>query len=164
MSFGGSSIIPGGLLVSDNTATGTDAATSAKTLATVNIPAGIFLGSPNGGAAVRVLAWGGFAGNANGKTVTVTVGGTTVASDNGAHNGGGWACEVLLLNPVDSGAIFFTSHMWQLRATVRNQNTISPTLSAAIPVVVIGQNAVATANDITYKGMIIELLPWYAVE
>lgn len=132
---------------------GTDADLLTKVLWTADIPGGTFHGEDVG---VRIVVSGQVAATVNNKTIRLLVGGSTVVSDTGAINGGGFriVCDLFRFGGTAFQAV---GHSVMLRTDLCNFVNLGP-FNPLNPLTVVmnAQNAVAVANEIVKRQATIE--------
>jgi hypothetical protein len=146
----------GGVLTVSTTQAGTTAVTTEEDLWTYSLPANTL--SANG-KSLRITVWGTTAANANTKNVRAYFGGTEVAAGQSTTSGANWRIDVVLHRTgasaeISNGLTIFGG------AVAGNQSDASLTsdTTGAIPIKVTGQNGTAAANDIVFRGAIVEAL------
>lgn len=144
-----------GTLTTSTTSACTAANTTETALWTYSLPANSLNADGRG---VRVTVAGVLGANANTKTVRAYFGGTVIASQSSSSSGSGWQLTYVVLRTgsatqIGAGAGFVGS------AQVANApSTPSADTTSAITIKVTGQNGTANANDICFKGAIVESL------
>jgi hypothetical protein len=148
-----------GVLTVSSTSAATIADTNETTLWTYDLPANTLSAD---GRIVRVTVWGTVAANADTKTIKLYFGSSsfTLNDSTTAPNGVGWTSTALYTR-TGSGAQSRTKLYALFGAT--NQfpsagGTASETDTAAITIKITGTNGTAAANDIVFKGALVELL------
>jgi hypothetical protein len=134
---------------------GTDANTNEKDLWTYTLPAGAM---PTADRGIRFTAFGTLAANANNKTLKGYFGATQCAALSTTASGSHWEVRCIVLR---TGAATQLSDGWvSIALGTQNITVATPaeTLSGAVVVKVTGQNGVAAANDIVFRGAIVEAL------
>lgn len=152
---GSDTFIPGGVINVDTTDGATGANTTETDLITYTFPATSL--STNGDY-VKVKAFGITGANANTKTMRLYFGTTVIASNDitTAPNNGDWVLEGTVVrtgsNTQESTAHGIVGSTQQ----THSHSAHTETDSSSITIKVTGENAVATASDITAKGLVIE--------
>jgi hypothetical protein len=147
-------------------ATATPVATAADTnetdLFSYTVPANLLGANAKG---LRLTAWGVTGATANGKTVNVKFGGTTVLTSAAqAINDNFWRVQVEILRSGASaqtavGIVQYGANSGSASTTTRGvQTTAAIDTTAAIIFKVTGLNGTAAANDIILRGAIVETL------
>lgn len=143
------------LIAVDTTQAATGNDTNPTVLFTYSLPANTL---SRDGSAIRVTHFGSLAANGNTKTIAATFGSTTVSTDNGAINSGGWQITYIVVR-TGSATQVIPAHSVMLRTDLQNFVAQTKDFTAAITLTVVGTNGSASANDIVYRGTIIESLP-----
>lgn len=154
---GGASGAISSVLTVDTTQAGTGANTNETDLWTYSLPANTLSAD---GKAVRITVFGSSGANGNTKTMRVYVGATVVNTRATTNNGTNWEMTTVVIR---TGA---SAQLSMGRET--NGNGIgsgSPTIAtpaadttAAITIKFTGQNGTGVANDVVFKGAIVEAL------
>lgn len=153
---GTSTFKPSGLITAQLTPQSTGANTTLTTLQTFTLPANTLDAVGRG---IRVKAWGTFGADANGKTITITFGGTTIYnSTTVTANGGGWIIWGDIFKTASNAQTFYFTSILSNSLSNTSVATSSITDTNTIVVSVTGQNSIATANDITCNGMTIQMM------
>ena len=153
----GAVVLTGNRMLNIDTAeVGTDADTSAKDLMTYSLPANTLY---KNGMGVRVKAWGSTGANANDKTLTFLVGGIGIfAPAAHASNNLDWEIETIIYRDA-VGAQKTATKGWRGPSLMNTVNAdLSQDETAAIAIIMRGQNGTAAANDVVCEGMTVELL------
>jgi hypothetical protein len=150
---------PGGVIERSTTQAATIADTNETTLFTFSLPANTL--SENG-KGVRITAFGTYGATVNNKTIKVKFGATTIA-DTGAAAANGTAWHVIGTILRTGAATQLTSAVRMVGAFASGSGVSMPTTpaedtTAAIAIVVTGTNGTAAANDIVFRGAVVELL------
>jgi hypothetical protein len=158
----GTTDIPGSLLVNGETKlsylTTTQASTTATTnpedLATYTLKANAF----KAGQKIRVKAFGTFAANTNTKTLRLWFGSASLGGAGGAFNNAHWTieAEIIYVGSASQKTIrigFVTGNNQSVSYLATSQNT-----AADIVIKIQGQNGTASAGDIVFEGMSIEIV------
>ncbi|ESY02284.1 glycosyl hydrolase family 28-related protein [Mesorhizobium sp. LNJC405B00] len=141
--------------VSRNTGSvATTAIITQEDLMTYTIPASVL----KVGQKVRLTAWGTTAANANGKTIRLWFGGNSIIDHNGAWNATPWRMTSELVITGASAQEYFGVAIPTAVVPTARQGTLTVTDTATIIVKATGQNAVATAADITCQGFTVEII------
>jgi hypothetical protein len=110
------------------------------------------------GEAVRIIASGTTAANANNKRIDIKFGGTIVSGNDFTTSGDAWHLEATVYR---TGAATQVADGVALRSSnIMDIRTATPTidLTAAVAITVVGTNTVASANDIVLRTARVELL------
>lgn len=148
---------PSGVLHANTTQAGTIADTNETDLWSYSMPANTLNAN---GKAVRVTAWGVFGATANNKTLRLYFGGTAIVSQGaGAFNALGWVMTGVIVRTGAAAQITGAIAEVSTQAVMANGN-IAPAAdtTAAIIIKVTGQNGTAAANDVVFRGAIVEAL------
>lgn len=157
---GGTAIyIPSGVLTVSTTQAGTPASTEETDLWTYTLPANTLSQNHAG---LRITVWGGTATNGNTKTIRQYFGASvlTVNASTAAPNNNTWRAQYTVIR---TGAA--TEQFLQQYSLVGSTGQFSVINSAtedtagAIVIRITGQNGTAQANDIVFRGAIVEFLP-----
>lgn len=133
-------------------------------LQTVALEAGVL---DTDGKAIRIIAFGRFAANANGKTVAVRfggIGGTVVAQSavgSTDYNNLAWRIEVLIIRTSATAQLSisdFKSQTGGASGSTTLRATPAQTLANAIDIVTTGTSAASASNDILSDGIIVETI------
>lgn len=145
----------GGMLTVSTTQSGTGADTAETDLWTYSLPANALSANNKG---VRVTAWGSYGGNANSKTVKPYFG-TALVANTSASNGGSWKLVWEVLRTAASAQIAGVQFMNAVFSQVNFwSGTTAADTTAAITIKLTGQNGSASANDIVFRGAIVEYI------
>lgn len=146
--------LPSGRLTSSTTSTGTDAATTEKTLATYTVQANLL---SLDGRALKITAFGITAANGNTKTIRLKYGGTTIGTAVTSTSGDSWRIDATVIR---TGATTQVASCNYVIGSVTSSTYTTPaeTLSGAVNILVTGQNETSSANDIEFKGLTVEYL------
>lgn len=146
----------GGVLTVNTTQAGTTAVTTEEDLWTYSLPANTL--SANG-KAVRITAFGTTAANANNKTIKLYFGSTVVAtSGTSGYNGIAWTLTVPVIRTGAATQLGMGGVAVVGGSLGNSWSAPAETLSGAITIKVTGQNGTASANDIVFRGAIVEYL------
>lgn len=142
-----------GTLTTNTTQVGTDADLLEKDLWTYDLPANTLSADGKG---IRITAWGSGAANANSKTIRGHWGATVVVLQGASINASGWRVVYEVVRTGASAQVG-QGNLWANALTSINV-PVAPAedTSGAITIKVTGQNAVASANDIVFRGAIVE--------
>jgi hypothetical protein len=144
-----------GLLTFTATAGCTIANTTETDLWTYSLPANTL--NVNG-KAIRVTIWGDVAAAGGTKTIRTYFNGTSVAAVGYGGTNTGFKSVVHILRTGSSAQAAIGEIVGALAAPNETYTTHSATTSAAITIKFSGQNGVATANDVCFRGAIVETL------
>lgn len=144
------------------TATGTDANTSEKDLATFDLPANLFF---TNNAGVWLEAWGTTAANANNKTMKLYAAGSSLITNsvNPSPNNLGWMARASVHRRASGSQTYWSTMTVGGNLQGTGVNTLSATDTSAITVKVTGQNGTANANEITLQGFCVYFVPPYPI-
>lgn len=144
------------------TATGTDANTSEKDLATFDLPANLLF---TNNAGVWVEAWGTTAANANNKTMKLYVAGSSLVTNsvNPSPNNLGWMARASVHRRASGSQTYWSTMTVGGNLQGTGVNTLSATDTAAITVKVTGQNGTGNANEIVLQGFCVYFVPPYPI-
>ena len=142
-----------GVLKVDATQAGTGADTTEDTLFTYTIPAGAIIA----GQGIRVKAWGSTSANANLKTLRMYYGATKLV-DTGAVavNNKDWSMEAILVASGASAETCYAEGQYNGAVVATTVTAPAEIIANAIIFKVTGQNGTAAANDLVYKGCLVE--------
>jgi hypothetical protein len=144
----------GGVLNVDTTQAGTPATTDEADLWVYNLPANTLNANGRG---VRVKVFGTYAANANNKTTRLYFGATTIGTIAVAHSGGGFEWNAVIYR---TGASAELANAIGISQGSVSQGSILTTpaadTTAAIVIKLTGQNGTASANDIVFRGAMVE--------
>lgn len=157
---GSATAVIGGVLTVNTTATGTGADTNETTLWTYDLPANTLSANNKG---VRITVWGTGAANGNTKTIRVKFGGSTVSALAATTSGLDWCATVEVwrtgaATQVSMGRMVFGADTSNGGAVRMDYVTPTETLSGAVTIKMTGQNGTASANDIVFRGAMVEAL------
>lgn len=144
-----------GTLTTNTTAVG-NVGGGTDDLMTYSLPAGTLAEQ---GRAVRIRAWGTAANNANGKTVTLAFGATTLVSTAlTASQVGVWDIDAVVIRVGSATQVAVAKLNQGGATTIVDVESTSPTedLTAAVTIKCTG--AATADNDISQKGMVVEYL------
>lgn len=147
----------GGTAFTNTTAAQTGANTNETDLWTDSIPANTL---STDGYAIRIRAWGTTAANANSKNQRLYFGGTVIGLINGSSSGAVWNFDAVIVRTDAAAQVAHAIGQLGGYAT-GSSNTHTPLTAdttAAIPIKITGQNGVASAGDIVFRGVIVEVL------
>lgn len=145
-----------GTLTTSTTQLCTTAVTTEEILWTYSLPANTLDANGRG---VRVTAWLALAATATVKTSRVWVGATAVSTHSGTVNNGTLLFDAVILR--DGASSQAAVGAWSLSTTgVRTPERATPAgdTTGAIVIKVTGQNGTANANDICFRGAVVETL------
>lgn len=157
---GSGTYVTSGVLTASTTQVGTGADTNETDLWTYSLPANTLSANGKG---VRVTVFGSCASNTNAKTIKTYFGSTVVVS-NATSNASTviWQAEAVILR---TGASAQLSEGWTLAGGTNSLNnnglaltTPAETTTGAIVIKVTGQNGTAVANDIVFRGAVVEYM------
>ncbi len=144
-------------LTVNTTLAATGADTNETTLWTYNLPANTLSANGKG---VRITVFGSFAANNNTKTLRTKFGGTTVHSEagGGAFNANGFVVTCYVYR-TGAGAQLGIGHM-TFGGGAQTDAPVTPaeTETNAIAIAFTGENGTAAANDIVFRGALVEAL------
>ena len=145
------------VLTVSTTQAGTPASTAETTLWTYSLPANTLSANAKG---VRVTVFGSFAANTNTKTLRLKFGATTVFSESGAgaFNGNGFVASGVVVRTGASAQVGIGNMMFGGGAATDAPVTPAEDTTAAIAIAFTGENGIASANDIVFRGAIVEAL------
>jgi hypothetical protein len=108
---------------------------------------------------VHILAFGTNAANANSKTIRLKFGGTITTIISAAANGGGWRMEshVIRATATTQEAQGFAAMTAGFGFGNIQHTAGAITLTSPVVISMTGQNAVAAANDLVFRGALVEL-------
>ena len=144
------------------TATGTDANTSEKDLATFSLPANLFF---TNNAGILIDAWGVTAANGNTKTVKAYFGANVIAQNavTTAPNNLGWTIRAAVHRVSSGNQTYGANMMVGAIPQAAGVGTVAVTDSLAITTKVTGQNGTGNANEITLQGFSLYFIPPYPI-
>jgi hypothetical protein len=155
--FGATTARASGVLSVNTTQAATAANTTETDLWTYTLPANAL---DQDGKAIRVTTWGTTAATANTKRMRLYVGSTLVA-DNGATaaNNLSWRHTVLIIRTGAAAQVNLGEYQIQntVSATAGHVASTADT-TAAITIKLSGTNGTAAANDIVFRGALVEAL------
>ncbi len=150
---------PSGTIEINTTQVGTGANTTETDLWSYSLPANTLNAD---GRTLRVTVSGDNAANANAKTVRFYFGATSVFISNAATtNPASWAATYLITRTGASAQLLLRAvSIYGAGAVVANPVTSTPAevSSGAIVMKITGQNGIAAANDIVFKGALVEVV------
>lgn len=145
-----------GVILRSTTSAATGANTDETDLWSDTIPANTLA---TNGQAIRVRAWVNTAANANLKTVKLYFGGVVVAGNVArATNNGTYYVEMLVLRTGASAQVGMGFWSDATACVANAPASLASDTTATITVKVTGTNGSANANDIVFKGAMVELL------
>jgi len=140
----------------NTTTAGTAANTDETDLWSYTLPGGTL---SQDGRGVRVTVFGSVGANVNAKTMRLYFGGTLLASGVNSQSGTIWRFQADVIRTSASAqvanAILFVG---ELSAMDNALSAPSETISGAVTIRMSGQNGTAAANDIVFRGAIVEAL------
>jgi hypothetical protein len=138
------------------TQAGTGANTDETDLWTYSLPANTLSANGKG---VRIRIFGTYAGNGNTKTVRSKFGATSLTAVAGAPNDGMWRVDAVVIRTGASAQIGSADHA-DNAIGYRSASLTTPAedTTGAITIKVTGTNGTANANDIVFRGAIVETL------
>ncbi|MFO0733758.1 MAG: hypothetical protein U0361_22925 [Nitrospiraceae bacterium] len=144
------------------TATGTDANTSEKDLATFDLPANLFF---TNNAGVWLEAWGTTAANANNKTMKLYFGGSSLVTNsvNPSPNNLGWMARATVHRRGSGSQSYWATMTVGGNLQGTGVNSLSVTDTSAITVKATGQNGTGNANEIVLQGFCVYFVPPYPI-
>lgn len=144
------------------TATGTDANTTEKDLATFDLPANLLF---TNNAGVWLEAWGTTAANGNTKTIKVYAAGTALVQNsvNTTPNNLGWMARASIHRRGSGSQTSWATMVMSTAVQGTAVSTLSANDTAAITVKVTGQNGTGNANEITLQGFCVYFVPPYPI-
>lgn len=149
---------PSAVLTVSTTSAQTGADTNPTDLWTYSLPANT-LGADGRG--LRVTAWGATGATANAKTISLLIGGNTVATLSGTTaNDQTWMLELRAIRTAAS-TVIVANAVERAGATFSSGNrslSLSLDTTTAITIKVTGTNGVAAAGDVVFKAATVELL------
>lgn len=152
---GSATYLPSGVINVNTTNAGTAADLVKTTLISYTLPANSLNAN---GKAVRVKAYGVFAGNANSKSAGIDFGGTELISKTSVYNNLSWSIEALVIRNGTNSQEYIAELDVDGQSAGRRRGTAAITDTANIAIDIWGQNGVASASDIVAEGMIVEYL------
>jgi hypothetical protein len=155
--FGTSSSLAtvGGTLSSNTTSTCTIANTSETDLWTYSLPANALSVDGRG---VRVTAYFTYAANADTKTVKIYFGSASATLDNSATSGNGVRGTMVVIRTGSNAQFLAADAVRGFAVSSSAVTTTTQTDTAAITIKVTGTNGTAAANDICFKGALVEAI------
>lgn len=147
----------GGVLTVNTTQAGTTSVTTEEDLWSYSLPANTLNANGRG---VRITAFGSFAANGNTKTLRLKFGGSNIVSYAIATNNSGWEASGIVIRTGASTQLAGGNKLLTNSATLLSSGIVTPAedTTAAIVIKVTGTNGTASANDIVFRGAVVELL------
>jgi len=148
---------PSGALTVNTTQAGTPASTAETDLWTYSLPANTLNANNKG---VRITVFGTTAANGNAKTVRLYFGGTVIG-DRGTSifgTGGSWRYESEVIRTGASAQLAVGAAVYNGATQGVDVTTPAGDTTGAIVIKVSGQNGTAVANDIVFRGAVVEVI------
>ena len=139
-------------LETNTTQVATAANTNETDLWTYSLPEGTL---DTDGKTLRITAWGTTAANTNSKTVKLYFAGTVIRSSTTTTSAAGWMATGVVTRTSASNAAAAGSGVFVFATEAQ---TLSHDPSVATTIKVTGTNGTAAANDIVFRGAIVENL------
>lgn len=140
----------------NTTQAGTAADTNETDLWSYTMPAGTLNANGKG---VRVTIFGTYGANANTKTVRGYFGGTLVADIGAAaFNNSGWKLVMDVIRTGASAQVGFGAGLAPATTVATRLATPAGDTTTALEIKTTGQNGTAAANDVVFRGAIVEAL------
>lgn len=147
---------PSGVITTSTVQAGTAADLVETDLWTYTLPANALNANGKG---VRVTIWGTVGANANSKTIKAYFAGTQVAAQTTTANAAGWVITATILRTGASAQLGGATVLVDLLAAGRAQTTTpAGDTTASIIIKFTGQNGSAVANDVVFRGAVVEYL------
>lgn len=145
----------GGVIHADVTQVLSDDTNTTQTLMTYSLPANTLNAN---GRALRVHAFGSFAGNAAPKTLQLNVGGANQNTGSVTQSGSSWVIEALVVRiAANSQRVFFKQNVGGVVLAPKSQTDTSVD-TGAITISLAGLDASAATGNILVDGLVIEFL------
>jgi hypothetical protein len=144
-----------GILTTSTTTAATAANTDETDLWTYSLPANTLSVDGKG---LRLTIWGTTGATANNKTLKVYFGATTVLNQTTAVNAQRWRLDVTILRTAAATEEVLAGGIAQTSIFAQALTSGSIDLTAAVTIRMTGTNGTAAANDITFRGAVVEVL------
>jgi hypothetical protein len=140
-----------------NTTSACTAANLTETdLWTYSLPANTLTANNTG---IRVRAFGINGATANVKNYRIYFGANVMVARSSSGNATGWDLEVVVLRTGASAELFYgVSDTGVGGTSTIAPSTLAESLAAAVTIKVTGQNGTGVANDVCFKGAVVEIL------
>lgn len=152
---GGATAAVSGVLSVNTTQAGTGADTNETDLWTYTLPANTLT---RNGDAVRITAWGSLGADANTKTGRLYFGSTVISTLSTTNNAGIWRFDAVIVRTSATAQLSDALVSAGTALGTATVTTPSEALSGAVVIKVTGQNGSAVANDVVFRGAIVEAL------
>ena len=147
---------PSGVLTRSTTTAATIADTNETTLWTYDLPANVLSADGKG---VRITAWGTTAATANTKTLRLYFGsGLSGVAHSFGFNNLDWELSAIVLRTGAAAQTFKEMALIDSNTPNIVLGTLTENTAAVITIKMTGLNGTAAANDIVFKGAVVELL------